>query len=124
MIRIESAIWPDMTGEVLGVIQSYLFHGIKGYSAIVPESLRPAAMNLPEREQLAPKRSTYFQHRARERRVRAKKNGDTPTKHKTANSASNTERNNKVVRCSSDSETSDSETLSSNIADWKVQLKV
>ncbi|XP_050445036.1 HEAT repeat-containing protein 6 isoform X2 [Cataglyphis hispanica] len=50
----------DIVGEVLGVVQAFLFHGIKGYTVIKPQLLRPAAMNLPERIHVVPKCARPF----------------------------------------------------------------
>ncbi|XP_014479426.1 PREDICTED: HEAT repeat-containing protein 6 [Dinoponera quadriceps] len=64
---------PDFVGEILGMVQAFLFHGIKDYPATRPQLLRPAAMNLPERVHEVPKCKNLKNHKARPRKAAARK---------------------------------------------------
>lgn len=102
---------PDFVGEVLGVAQAFLFHGIKGYAPARPQVLRPTAMNLPERVHAVPKCKNLKNHRARPKKTPAKK----ITVSSDAEHAS-------ISKCSSDSDTSDTEANNSVHVDSKVRL--
>lgn len=63
---------PDSVGEILGIVKAFLFHGIKGYSPISPQCLRPAAMNLPEAVHIPP-RGRNSRSKGKPKRQTAKK---------------------------------------------------
>ncbi|XP_018349756.1 PREDICTED: HEAT repeat-containing protein 6 isoform X2 [Trachymyrmex septentrionalis] len=106
---------PDLIGEILGVVQAFLFYGIKGYSVTSPQLLRPAAMNLPERVHIVPKCKNLKNHKARSRKTLAKKN--------TSDSGNNAiPEHTGISKYSSDSDTSDTEINNSIHIDSKVRL--
>jgi len=106
---------PDLIGEILGVVQAFLFYGIKGYSVTRPQLLRPAAMNLPERVHIVPKCKNLKNHKARSRKTLAKKN--------TSDSGNSAIPEHTVIsKYSSDSDTSDTEINNSIHIDSKVRL--
>ncbi|XP_011066622.1 PREDICTED: HEAT repeat-containing protein 6 isoform X3 [Acromyrmex echinatior] len=106
---------PDLIGEILGVVQAFLFYGIKGYSVTRPQLLRPAAMNLPERVHIVPKCKNLKNHKARSRKTLAKKN--------TSDSGNNAIlEHTGISKYSSDSDTSDTEINNSIHIDSKVRL--
>lgn len=106
----------DFMGEILGVVQAFLFYGLKDYPPIKPQLLRPAVMNLPERIHIIPKCKNLKNHKAKVRKQPIKKVG-TEVK------------NNTVPECkgvnlySSDSDTSDTESNNSVFMDSKVRLE-
>lgn len=106
----------DFMGEILGVVQAFLFYGLKDYPLIKPQLLRPAVMNLPERIHIIPKCKNLKNHKAKVRKQPIKKVG-TEVK------------NNTVPECkgvslySSDSDTSDTESNNSVFMDSKVRLE-
>ncbi|XP_050474529.1 HEAT repeat-containing protein 6 isoform X1 [Bombus huntii] len=106
----------DFMGEILGVVQAFLFYGLKDYPPIKPQLLRPAVMNLPERIHIIPKCKNLKNHKAKVRKLPIKKVG-TEVK------------NNTVPECkgvslySSDSDTSDTESNNSVFMDSKVRLE-
>lgn len=106
---------PDFVGEILGVVQAFLFYGIKGYSVARPQLLRPAAMNLPERVHVVPKCKNLKNHKAKPKRTSAKKTtsdvGNTAYQEQTG-----------ISKYSSDSDTSDTEINNSIHIDSKVRL--
>lgn len=105
---------PDFVGEILGVTQTFLFHGVKGYTAMRPQLLRPAAMNLPERIHVIPKCKNL------KNRGKPKK---TPTKKTTSCAGNNTlPEHSGISKYSSDSDTSDTEIKNSIQMDAKVRL--
>ncbi|XP_058793535.1 HEAT repeat-containing protein 6 [Phymastichus coffea] len=90
----------DIIGELLGVVQAYIFHGIDGYAMITPQILRPATMNLPEMIQRMPKNKYYRYHKIRNKKAPSKKvetKTTSPPETKLG------------IKCSSDSDTSDTE---------------
>lgn len=105
----------DIVGEVLGVVQAFLFHGIKGYTVIKPQLLRPAAMNLPERIHVVPKCKNLKNHKAKPKKTSAKK---------TASDIENSTlpEHIGISKYSSDSDTSDTEFNNSVHIDSKVRL--
>ncbi|XP_018299904.1 HEAT repeat-containing protein 6 isoform X1 [Mycetomoellerius zeteki] len=106
---------PDFIGEILGVVQAFLFYGIKGYSVTRPQLLRPAAMNLPERVHVVPKCKNLKNHKVRSRKTLAKKN--------TSDSGNNAiPEHTGISKYSSDSDTSDTEINNSIHIDSKVRL--
>ncbi|KAG5317748.1 HEAT6 protein, partial [Pseudoatta argentina] len=106
---------PDLIGEILGMVQAFLFYGIKGYSVTRPQLLRPAAMNLPERVHIVPKCKNLKNHKARSRKTLAKKNTSD-----SGNSA--IPKHTRISKYSSDSDTSDTEINNSIHIDSKVRL--
>ncbi|XP_077264129.1 HEAT repeat-containing protein 6 isoform X3 [Temnothorax americanus] len=106
---------PDFVGEILGVVQAFLFYGIKGYSVMKPQLLRPAAMNLPERVHVVPKCKNLKNHKAKPKK--------TPSK-KTASDTGNNilPEHTGISKYSSDSDTSDTEINNSAHFDSKVRL--
>lgn len=106
---------PDFVGEILGVVQAFLFYGLKGYSIVRPQLLRPAAMNLPERVHVVPKCKNLKNHKAKPKRTPAKK---------TTSDAGNTAHpeHTGISKYSSDSDTSDTEINNSIHIDSKVRL--
>ncbi|XP_012214911.1 HEAT repeat-containing protein 6 isoform X2 [Linepithema humile] len=106
---------PDFIGEILGVTQAFLFHGIKGYSAMRPQLLRPAAMNLPERIHVVPKCKNLKNHKGKPKK--------TSTKKTTSCAGNNTlSEYCGISKYSSDSDTSDTEINNSIQMDSKVRL--
>ncbi|XP_076662618.1 HEAT repeat-containing protein 6 isoform X1 [Halictus rubicundus] len=106
----------DFMGEIFGVVQVFLFYGIKEYALVKPQLLRPAAMNLPEQVHIIPKCKNLKNHKTKIKKQPVKK--------------PNTElKNNIVTECkgismySSDSDTSDTESNNSIYADSKVRLE-
>lgn len=106
---------PDFVGEILGVVQAFLFYGLKGYSIVRPQLLRPAAMNLPERVHVVPKCKNLKNHKAKPKRTPAKK---------ITSDAGNTAHpeHTGISKYSSDSDTSDTEINNSIHIDSKVRL--
>lgn len=102
---------PDFIGEILGVTQAFLFHGIKGYSAMRPQLLRPAAMNLPERIHVIPKCKNLKNHKGKPKKTSAKKTGNNTLSERCG-----------ISKYSSDSDTSDTEINNSIQMDSKVRL--
>lgn len=105
---------PDFVGEILGVVQAFLFYGIKGYSVTRPQLLRPAAMNLPERLHIVPKCKNLKNHKAKPKKTLAKKatpGNNVLTEHMG------------ISKYSSDSDTSDTEINNSIHIDSKVRLE-
>ncbi|XP_029663154.1 HEAT repeat-containing protein 6 isoform X1 [Formica exsecta] len=105
----------DIVGEILGVVQAFLFHGIKGYTVIKPQLLRPAAMNLPERIHVVPKCKNLKNYKAKPKKTSAKKTASdtensTPLEHTG------------ISKYSSDSDTSDTEFNNTVHIDSKVRL--
>lgn len=103
-------------GEILGVVQAFLFYGLKEYPSVKPQLLRPAVMNLPEQVHVIPKSKNLKNHKAKPKKQSSRK--------------SNAEvKNNIVPECksvnihSSDSDASDSESNNSNYAESKVRLE-
>ncbi|XP_032683851.1 HEAT repeat-containing protein 6 [Odontomachus brunneus] len=106
---------PDFVGEVLGVVQAFLFHGIKDYSATRPQLLRPAAMNLPERVHVVPKCKNLKNHKARPKKTTAKKIMSGARSNVLSEHIG-------ISKYSSDSDTSDTEGNNSVHVDSKVRL--
>ncbi|CAD1470197.1 unnamed protein product [Heterotrigona itama] len=106
----------DFMGEILGVVQSFLFYGLKDYPSIKPQFLRPAVMNLPERIHTVPKCKNLKNHKAKVRKQPIKK-------------VATEVKNNIVSECkgiglySSDSDTSDTESNNSVFMESKVRLE-
>ncbi|XP_003705551.3 HEAT repeat-containing protein 6 [Megachile rotundata] len=105
----------DFMGEILGVIQAFLFYGIKDYPPMRPEFLRPAVMNLPERIHIIPKCKNLKNHKAKLKKQPIKKATEI--------------KNSIVPECkgvsiySSDSDTSDTESNNSVLMNSKVRLE-
>lgn len=105
----------DLVGEILGVVQAFLFHGIKDYPAIRPQLLRPAAMNLPERVHIVPKCKNLKNHKARPKKTVVKKiMSDTKSNILPEHIG--------ISKYSSDSDTSDTESNNSVHVYFKVRL--
>lgn len=104
----------DIVGEILGVVQTFLFHGIKGYKVTKPELLHPAAMNLPERIHVVPKCKNLKNHKAKLKKTSAKK---------TTSDIENNSEHTGIPKYSSDSDTSDTEFNNSVHIDSKVRLE-
>jgi len=106
---------PDFIGEILGVTQAFLFYGIKGYSAMRPQLLRPAAMNLPERIHVVPKCKNLKNQKGKSKK--------TSTKKATSCTGNNAlPEHCGISKYSSDSDTSDTEIYNSIQMDSKVRL--
>lgn len=106
----------DIVGEILGVVQAFLFHGIKGYNVTKPELLHPAAMNLPERIHIVPKCKNLKNHKAKLKK--------TPTKKSVSDIENSTlPEHTGISKYSSDSDTSDTEFNNSVHIDSKVRLE-
>lgn len=106
----------DFMGEILGIVQVFLFYGIKEYPHVKPQLLRPAAMNLPERIHVIPKCKNLKNHKAKSKKQPVKK--------------SIVEVKNNIVpeyknfgTHSSDSDTSDTESNNYVYVDSKVRLE-
>jgi len=106
---------PGLVGEILGVVQVFLFHGIKDYSVITPQLLRPAAMNLPERVHIVPKCKNLKNHKARLKKTHGKKN--------LSDMKNNALPEHGIAKYSSDSDTSDTEINNSVHIESKVRLE-
>ncbi|XP_076755299.1 HEAT repeat-containing protein 6 isoform X1 [Xylocopa sonorina] len=106
----------DFMGEILGVVQAFLFYGIKDYSPVKPQLLHPAVMNLPEQVHVIPKCKNLKNHKAKLRKQPAKK-------------IVTEVKNHVIPECigtsiySSDSDTSDTESSNSALMDAKVRLE-
>ncbi|XP_053979487.1 HEAT repeat-containing protein 6 [Hylaeus volcanicus] len=106
----------DSVGEILGVVQVFLFYGMKEYPYIKPQLLRPAAMNLPEQIHVIPKCKNLKNHKAKSKKQLAKK-------------STMEVKNDTIPDCrgvgmqSSDSDTSDTESNNSVYVDSKVRLE-
>lgn len=106
----------DNLGELLGLIQAYLFHGIKDYANIIPQILRPSTMNLPEIVHPVQTKKYFRNHKTKSKRQPTKKivpenkNGK-PLEILTA------------IKYSSDSETSDGEVRSTTSLESSVRLE-
>ncbi|XP_011343049.1 HEAT repeat-containing protein 6 isoform X2 [Ooceraea biroi] len=104
-----------LVGEILGVVQAFLFYGIKDYAVMAPQLLRPAAMNLPERVHVVPKCKNLKNHRAKPRKNAKKNTSDV------RNSA--VPEHLGIAKYSSDSDTSDTEINNSVHIESKVRLE-
>ncbi|XP_066596312.1 HEAT repeat-containing protein 6-like [Prorops nasuta] len=105
------SVTSDMIGEILGIVQAFLFYGIKGYHPIMPQCLRPAAMNLPEKVHSIP-------------RTRISKNDKFKYKKQAKKSCEKnivTLETSSITKCSSGSETSDTESNNSVYRDVKIR---
>lgn len=106
----------DFMGEILGVVQAFLFYGLKDYSPLKPQLLRPAVMNLPERIHVIPKCKNLKNHKAKLRKQ--------PTKKVVTEVKNNIVLESKGINIySSDSDTSDTENSNSVIMDSKIRLE-
>ncbi|KAG7209059.1 hypothetical protein KM043_015216 [Ampulex compressa] len=105
----------DLTGEILGIVQVFLFYGITNYPPIKPQLLRPAAMNLPERIHTVPKCKNLKNQKAKSRKLPLKKT-KAESKHVPLESKG-------ICKYSSDSDASDSESNSLIYADSKVRME-
>lgn len=106
---------PDFVGEILGVVQAFLFYGIKSYSVMKPQLLRPAAMNLPERVHVIPKCKNLKNHKVKPKKASVKKI--------TSDMGNNVlPEHTGISKYSSDSDTSDTEIHNSIHIDSKVRL--
>lgn len=103
----------DFVGEILGVVQAFLFHGIKDYTK--PELLRPAAMNLPERIHVVPKCKNLKNHKAKSKKTAVKKT-TSDVENSTLPEHTGTS------KYSSDSDTSDTEFNNTVHIDSKIRL--
>ncbi|XP_011690011.1 PREDICTED: HEAT repeat-containing protein 6 isoform X2 [Wasmannia auropunctata] len=108
------SISSNFTGEILGVVQAFLFYGIKGYSVATPQSLRPAAMNLPERVHVIPKCKNLKNHKAKSKRTPKATPPDTGNNAVPEHAG--------IAKYSSESDTSDTEINNSIHIDSKVRL--
>ena len=103
----------ETVGELLGIVQVYLFHGIEGYPNIKPQVLRPAAMNLPDITQNNQKKKYFRNYKTKNKRPTKKANND---------SKNESSPENKITpRQSSDSDTSDTENRSAIQSEYKVR---
>ncbi|XP_011644607.1 HEAT repeat-containing protein 6 [Pogonomyrmex barbatus] len=106
---------PDFVGEILGVVQAFLFYGIKGYSVMTPQLLRPAAMNLPERVHVVPKCKNLKNHKAKPKKASTKKSISDIGNNALPEHIG-------ISKYSSDSDTSDTEINNSVHIDSKIRL--
>ncbi|XP_076381767.1 HEAT repeat-containing protein 6 isoform X2 [Megalopta genalis] len=106
----------DFMGEILGIVQALLFYGIEEYELVMPQCLRPAAMNLPEQIHVIPKCKNLKNHKTKGKKQSIKK-------------TSKELKNNITTECknismhSSDSDISDTESANSMYAISKVRLE-
>lgn len=107
---------PSLVGEILGVVQAFLFHGVRNYSVMTPQLLRPAAMNLPERVHVVPKCKNLKNHKAKPRRTKKNNSPD-------AKSNAVPEHGVGIAKYSSDSDTSDTEINNPVHIESKVRLE-
>lgn len=107
---------PDFVGEALGIVQVFLFHGIKNYSVMKPQCLRPAAMNLPERIHEVPKCKNLKKRKGKPKKT---------TNKKITCSTRNDVLSEQIGSCkySSDSDTSDTDSNTIAHIDSKVRLE-
>ncbi|KAK2579621.1 hypothetical protein KPH14_011551 [Odynerus spinipes] len=106
----------DLIGEILGIVQAFLFYEIKDYVPIQPQHLCPAAMNLPERPHVVPKCKNQKVSKSKSKKQTTKKSIP-DEKHNVATE------NKKIYKYSSESEVSDTETNDSVLAESKVRLE-
>lgn len=107
----------DKIGEMLGIIQAFLFYGIDDYPRIKPQKLRPAALNLPESISKIPGKKNVKTNKAKYRKQVPKKS--------TFDVTTQTLTDSKVLnKLSSDSDTSDTEAANSTIqGEWRVRME-
>lgn len=106
---------PDFVGEILGVVQTFLFYGLKGYSVMKLQLLRPAAMNLPERVHVVPKCKNLKNYKVKPKKTSVKKI--------TSDMGNNVlSEHTGISKYSSDSDTSDTEIHNSAHIDSKIRL--
>ncbi|KAI4481872.1 hypothetical protein M0804_009393 [Polistes exclamans] len=108
-------ITPDLIGQILGVVQAFLFYGIKDYLPIQPQLLHPAAMNLPERPHVVPKCKNQKAAKSKSKKQMSKKS--TPEDKRIFPESK------KIYKYSSESEISDSETNDSVFVESKIRLE-
>lgn len=106
----------DFMGEILGVIQAFLFHGLRDYPPVKPLVLRPIAMNLPEQVHILPKCKNLKTHKVKTKKQCNKK-------------VTAEEKDNSALECrglnipSSDSDASDTENTNFVYMNSKVRLE-
>ncbi|KAI4497349.1 hypothetical protein M0802_007596 [Mischocyttarus mexicanus] len=115
MIEKLIKITPGLIGQILGVVQAFLFYGIKDYLLIQPQILHPAAMNLPERPHVVPK--------CKSQKTTKSKSKKQVTKKSTPEDKRISPENKKIYKYSSESEISDSETNDNVLVESKVRLE-
>ncbi|XP_046429174.1 HEAT repeat-containing protein 6 [Neodiprion fabricii] len=106
----------DMIGKMLGIVQSFMLHGVKGCPHMKAHHLRPAAMNLPEASHSIPRGRNIRSQKLKSRRQPKKETSESP--------------NNvlpQIKGCSnkylSDSDTSDTEIVSPAHMESRVRLE-
>ncbi|XP_034940246.1 HEAT repeat-containing protein 6 isoform X2 [Chelonus insularis] len=104
----------NMAGDILGIIQVFICHGIKGYLIVQPKQLRPAAMVIPERIQTVPRHAVHNLNKSKLKKQQLKKK-----KSEVVNNSSDLKKSNKY---SSDSDTSDTEYTSSSRTESMIRL--
>lgn len=107
-----------MVGELLGIVQVYLFHGIEGYKNVVPQPLRPAIMNLPDIQHPVQKKK-YF----RNRNYKIKNKKQSSKKAATENKTNLFSEVKTTVKYSSDSDTSDTDIRIKAYAESEVRIE-
>lgn len=114
----------DTVGELLGVVQAYLFHGIDGYANAKPQLLRPSIMNLPDLTHPVQKKKYFRNHKTKNKRQTSKKTS-TDGKHNSPSSSSSDTSGAKAVgfKYSSESDTSDTENRNTAQSESKVRLE-
>ncbi|XP_015177159.1 PREDICTED: HEAT repeat-containing protein 6 isoform X2 [Polistes dominula] len=108
-------ITPDLIGQILGIVQAFLFYGIKGYLPIQPQLLHPAAMNLPEHPHIVPKCKNQITTKTKSKKQMSKKS--TPEDKRISSESK------KIYKYSSESEISDSENNDSVFVEFKIRLE-
>ena len=106
----------ENVGEILGVVQVFLFHGIEGYLNIKPQELRPAVMNLPDIPLPVENKKYFRNHKEKTKRQYSKKSNSGT---KTSSSLDRSQN----CKYSSDSDTSDTENKSVSQSESKVRLE-
>ncbi|XP_076236061.1 HEAT repeat-containing protein 6 isoform X2 [Calliopsis andreniformis] len=105
----------NFMGEILGVVQAFLFYGVKEYPPVKPQLLHPVAMNLPEQIHVIPNSKNLKNHK-----VKLKKQS---TKKMTTEERNIMPEYRGINIYSSDSDASDTETMNSIYVDSKVRLE-
>ncbi|XP_023289410.1 HEAT repeat-containing protein 6 isoform X1 [Orussus abietinus] len=107
---------PDEVGKLFGAVQTYMYHGIKGYQLMKPEPIRPATMNLPETVYTMPCIRNFS---------RKPKGKSQQTRKFTSDSLKSSTRidSKPVCRCSSDSDTSENEIVNLDRIESKVRFE-
>ncbi|KAJ8687142.1 hypothetical protein QAD02_022936 [Eretmocerus hayati] len=103
----------ENVGEILGVIQVHLFHGIEGYPSIAPLILHPSSLNLPDLTHSTQKKKYFRNHKVKNKRQ--------PSKKTVSNNTSLDAKG--IHKHSSDSDASDGETKNMKQLESRVRLE-